>query len=47
MQSIVDLILSQELSLLGMTTLKDYDEYTYQHCVNVAILSIAVGHRLG
>ena len=46
-QSIVDLILSQELSLLGMTTLKDYDEYTYQHCVNVAILSIAVGHRLG
>ncbi len=46
-QSIVDLILSQELSLMGMTTLKDYDEYTYQHCVNVAILSIAVGHRLG
>jgi putative nucleotidyltransferase with HDIG domain len=46
-QSIVDLILSQELSLLGMTTLKDYDAYTYQHCVNVAILSIAVGHRLG
>jgi len=46
-QGIVDLILSQELSLLGMTTLKDYDEYTYQHCVNVAILSIAVGHRLG
>ena len=46
-QSIVDLILSQELSLLGMTTLKDYDEYTYQHCVNVAILSIAMGHRLG
>jgi putative nucleotidyltransferase with HDIG domain len=46
-QSIVDLILSQELSLMGMTTLKDYDEYTYQHSVNVAILSIAVGHRLG
>jgi putative nucleotidyltransferase with HDIG domain len=46
-QSIVDLILSEELSLLGMTTLKDYDEYTYQHCVNVAILSISMGARLG
>lgn len=46
-QSIVDLILSEELSLLGMTTLKDYDEYTYQHCVNVAILSITMGNRLG
>jgi putative nucleotidyltransferase with HDIG domain len=46
-QSIVDLIISEELSLLGMTTLKDYDEYTYQHCVNVAILSINMGTRLG
>jgi putative nucleotidyltransferase with HDIG domain len=46
-QSIVDLILSEELSLLGMTTLKDYDEYTYQHCVNVAILAITMGNRLG
>jgi putative nucleotidyltransferase with HDIG domain len=46
-QSIVDLILSEELSLLGMTTLKDYDEYTYQHCVNVAVLSISMGARLG
>jgi putative nucleotidyltransferase with HDIG domain len=46
-QSIVDLILSEELSLLGLTTLKDYDEYTYQHCVNVAILAITMGNRLG
>ena len=46
-QSIVDLILSEELSLLGMTALKDYDEYTYQHCVNVAILSISMSTRLG
>jgi putative nucleotidyltransferase with HDIG domain len=46
-QSIVDLILSEELSLLGMTTLKDYDEYTYQHCVNVAILAITMGNRIG
>ena len=45
-QSIIDLILSEDLSLLGMTTLKDYDEYTYQHCVNVAVLSISMGARL-
>jgi putative nucleotidyltransferase with HDIG domain len=30
-----------------MTTLKDYDEYTYQHCVNVAILDITMGNRIG
>jgi len=30
-----------------MTAIKDYDEYTYHHSVNVSILSIALGQRLG
>jgi HD-GYP domain-containing protein (c-di-GMP phosphodiesterase class II) len=33
--------------LVGMTTIKDYDDYTYHHSVNVSILSIALGRRLG
>lgn len=46
-EAIVDTILSEEFSLIGMTTVKDYDEYTYNHSVNVSILSIALGQRIG
>ncbi|MEF9475958.1 MAG: HD domain-containing protein, partial [Candidatus Mariimomonas ferrooxydans] len=47
MESITNLIIKEESMLLGMTTIKDYDEYTYNHSVNVSILSITLGHRLG
>jgi len=46
-QSMVDLMLQEESTLLGLTTLRSYDEYTYNHSVNVAILSIAMGQRMG
>jgi len=46
-QSIVDLILNEEFSLLGLTAIKNHDEYTFQHCVNVSILAISLGQRLG
>ena len=46
-ETMVDHILEQEQLLLGMTAIKDYDEYTYHHSVNVSILSIALGQRLG
>jgi HD-GYP domain-containing protein (c-di-GMP phosphodiesterase class II) len=47
MEVIVDQILEEEPTLIGMTTIKDYDEYTYFHSVNVSILSLALGQRLG
>src|SRR5678809_9482 len=46
-QSIADQILTEETSLIGMTTLRDYDEYTFTHSVNVCIFSVALGRRLG
>ncbi|MBI4839217.1 MAG: HD domain-containing protein [Nitrospirae bacterium] len=46
-ESMVDLILHEEELLLGMTAIKNYDEYTYHHSVNVSILSVAFGQRLG
>jgi len=46
-QGIVDQILSDETSLMGLTTIRDYDDYTFTHCVNVSIFSIALGRRLG
>ncbi|MFI5303222.1 MAG: HD-GYP domain-containing protein [Nitrospiria bacterium] len=46
-QSMVDLILQEESVLLGLTNLRCYDEYTYHHSVNVCILSLGIGQRLG
>jgi HD-GYP domain-containing protein (c-di-GMP phosphodiesterase class II) len=46
-ESMVDHLLEEEKFLVGMTAIKDYDEYTYHHSVNVSILSIALGQRLG
>ncbi|MGH7678054.1 MAG: HD-GYP domain-containing protein [Gemmatimonadaceae bacterium] len=46
-QNIVDQILNEETSLIGLTTLRDYDEYTFTHSVNVCIFSVALGKRLG
>jgi HD-GYP domain-containing protein (c-di-GMP phosphodiesterase class II) len=46
-QSIVDQILNEDTSLVGLTTIRDYDEYTFQHSVNVCIFAVALGRRLG
>jgi HD-GYP domain-containing protein (c-di-GMP phosphodiesterase class II) len=46
-QSIVDQVLSNEVSLVGLTTIRDYDEYTFTHSVNVCIFAVAIGRRLG
>jgi len=45
-QPIVDNIMKHEYSIVGLTALKDHDEYTYTHCVNVAVLSISMGQQL-
>ena len=46
-ESVVDNIISDEESMLALTAIRDYDEYTYHHCFNVCIYSIALGNRLG
>jgi HD-GYP domain-containing protein (c-di-GMP phosphodiesterase class II) len=46
-QGIVDQILNEEASLIGLTTIRDYDEYTFTHSLNVCIFSVALGKRLG
>jgi HD-GYP domain-containing protein (c-di-GMP phosphodiesterase class II) len=46
-QTVVDQILHDETSLVGLTTILDYDEYTFTHSVNVCIFSVALGKRLG
>jgi HD-GYP domain-containing protein (c-di-GMP phosphodiesterase class II) len=46
-QAIVDQVLNNEASLVGLTTLRDYDEYTFTHSVNVCIFAVALGRKLG
>ncbi|HWO89817.1 MAG TPA: HD domain-containing phosphohydrolase [Gemmatimonadales bacterium] len=46
-QAIVDQVLANETSLIGLTTLRDYDDYTFVHSVNVCIFSVSLGRKLG
>lgn len=46
-QNIVDQVLDNEPSMVTMTTLRDFDEYTFTHSVNVCIFSVVIGQRLG
>jgi HD-GYP domain-containing protein (c-di-GMP phosphodiesterase class II) len=46
-QAVVDAILTDAASLIGLTTLREFDDYTFVHSVNVCILSVALGRRLG
>lgn len=46
-QDMVDLLSIDEALLLGMSTVRDYDDYTYTHSVNVAILSLCLGKAIG
>ena len=46
-QMIVDQVLTNETSIMGLTTLRDYDEYTFTHSVNVCVLNLAQAMALG
>ncbi len=46
-QAMVNLISRDESFMIGMTNIKDYDEYTVNHSTNVAVLSVCFGRRLG
>ena len=46
-QKAVHLVMEDESILLGMATIKNYDEYTFNHSVNVSIYSLTIGRRLG
>jgi HD-GYP domain-containing protein (c-di-GMP phosphodiesterase class II) len=48
-QKLVDLSFEEGdgFSLAGMASIKDHDNYTFNHMVNVSVLAIAFGQRLG
>ncbi len=47
MQNAVHAIMQDDSTLLGLANIKNYDEYTFNHSVNVAIYAIALGQRIG
>jgi len=45
--AVVDQVLQEPATMLGMLTLRDFDDHSYVHSVNVSILSVALGDYLG
>ncbi len=46
-QKMVSSTIGRPYALLAMTLLKDYDNYTFTHSVNVSIISLTVGRACG
>lgn len=46
-QNMVDLVMEDESIVLGISTIRDYDDYTFTHSINVAVLSMCLGRRIG
>jgi HD-GYP domain-containing protein (c-di-GMP phosphodiesterase class II) len=46
-QLMVDSILTDEIHLIGFTAARHFEKYSYFHPVNVSILSILLGQRIG
>lgn len=46
-QQLADIIRMDESILVGLASIKDYDEYTFSHSVNVSVLSMLIADRMG
>lgn len=43
----VGITMKDPSALLGLSMIKDYDNYTFNHCVNVGVLAMALGASIG
>ena len=46
-KNMIDCLSQDESLFLCLSTIKNYDDYTYSHSVNVAVLSLCLGSRIG
>ncbi|MEO0123579.1 MAG: HD-GYP domain-containing protein [candidate division WOR-3 bacterium] len=44
--TLIDSLSQDEFGLTALTAIKNFDEYTYNHSLNVGVLSLAMGQRL-
>ena len=47
MFGLIDSLVEDESGMLALTAIKNFDEYTYNHSLNVGVLSMALGQRVG
>jgi HD-GYP domain-containing protein (c-di-GMP phosphodiesterase class II) len=45
--SLIDRIIEDESSVMELTAIKNFDDYTYAHSTNVCIYSLTIGVRIG
>ncbi len=46
-QNMIDMVVDDSNIFIGLSTIRDYDDYTFTHSINVAILSICLGFQIG
>lgn len=46
-QDMVDSVARNRDALVSLSKLRTFDEYTFSHCINVAVIAVSFGHYLG
>ncbi len=46
-QNMIDVAMEEDYFLMSLTAIKNYDEYTFNHCANVCVISVGFGQKLG
>jgi len=44
---LIDCILHEQSAMLGLVSVKNYDEYTFTHALHICILCLGLGHAIG
>jgi HD-GYP domain-containing protein (c-di-GMP phosphodiesterase class II) len=44
---LIDGILREQSAMLGLVSVKNYDEYTFTHALHICILAVGLGHAFG
>jgi HD-GYP domain-containing protein (c-di-GMP phosphodiesterase class II) len=44
---LIDCILREQSAILGLVSVKNYDEYTFTHALHICILCLGLGHAIG
>jgi len=44
---LIDEILREQSAMLGLVSVKNYDEYTFTHALHICILCLGLGHAIG
>ncbi|UCH33918.1 MAG: HD-GYP domain-containing protein [Armatimonadota bacterium] len=44
---LIDAILREQSAMLGLVSVKNYDEYTFTHALHICILCLGLGHAIG